>query len=107
VNTAFGMDGRGSLVWNNSAISIGVFIHTTPTDNGYHLDAVAIEAWYTYEETDERVTCWSTDDTFGSVDNYSGIWHSFARKLWDTLAMADKATTIEEMRVISDTLAKE
>ncbi|GHU52522.1 hypothetical protein FACS1894132_02360 [Clostridia bacterium] len=105
--TAFDMGGHGSLVWNNGAISVGVFVHVSPAElHGNNLDAVVIEAWYTYEETDERVTCWSTDDPFGSVDNNYGIWHSFAQKLWDTMAMADKATTIEEMRTISEKLGE-
>ena len=98
--------GRGFLAWNNGVISVGVFIHTTPAEIGFrNLEAIVIEAWYTYEETDERVVCYTTDDHMALGDR-NGFAPFFGEKLWDTLALADKATTIKEMEAIRDWLAE-
>ena len=95
-NTNFAIKGGDCIVWNNGAVSVGLFMSADSASA--NLAKLSLRAWHTYEEdlttgnTSYVLTeIISTTNTY-SLDNAS-FTLEFAQQLWDAMAFLDTATS--------------
>ena len=99
--TEFAVKGGDSIVWNNGAVSVGLFMRADSTSPSKA--KLSLMAWHTLEEdlvtgkaTYEMTEILSTTNSF-EVVNPTGFSMDFAMQLWDAMVFLDTALSQEDI----------
>ena len=102
----FTVKGGDSIVWNNGAVSVGLFMRAD--SSSYNNAKLSLMAWHTFEEdlatgkaTYEMTEVLSTTNSFETV-NPTGFSIDFAKQLWDAMVFLDTAVSGEDIVIAQE-----
>ena len=106
-STAFALRGGDCIVWNNGAVSIGLFM--LPDSTSPSKAKLSLMTWFTCEEdlttniaSHEFIEMVSSTDTY-RMNSSTGFDMEFAKQIWDAIASLDKATSMVDIMAAKET----